>query len=317
MNFAEVLKTQISPLSGTVYIRVEDLGPLPAEGPDTLYLDFLQIQTFDANTSPYLGGGHTAHGGPTDLCLYQSAQVGYLGGIVEPSNVEGVLQIDLCATDFLGGPAWPTYLYYNPKASSVSVQLNVGPEPVDIYDTITQQFLQQGVTGVRSFNVPSNSARVLVLTKSGALRYYHGGKLFVDGAAVDYYSPAARASEDTPANTAPLDAALNAALAASPKGDGMSNLLKYALGLNPQVMASKVEREVVKLARNSSGQNGSSSGSPSARRCALPSVQVSEDLETWTALARPRGAVHSPPRRVLTIRFPSATRWPDRPRRVR
>lgn len=289
MNFAEVLKTNISPISGTLYLRVEDLGPLPSEGPDELHLDFLQIQTFDANTSPYLGGGHTAHGGTTDLCLYQSAQVGYLAGLVEPTNVEGVLQIDLCATDFLGAASWPTYLYYNPKPNSVSVQVNVGSEPVDIYDTITQQFLQQGVSGVRSFNIPANSTRVLVLTKSGGLRYYQGGKLFVDGAAVDYYNPAARAAEDTPANPAPLHASLHAALAASPMGDGMSNLLKYAVGLNPQAPASKTDREVVKLAKNSSGHNELRLRIPARRDDVRYTVQGSTDLKTWTTLAKAEG----------------------------
>lgn len=289
MNFAEVVRPNISPVSGTVYIRVEDAGQLPAAGPDELHLDFLQVQTFDANTSPYLGGGHTAHGGTTDLCFYQSAQVGYFAGLVEPTNVQGVLQIDLLATDFLRDAAWPTYLYYNPRPNAVSVQVDVGPESADLYDTVTHQFLAQGVSGVRSISLPANSARVLVLAKAGGLRYFRGGKLYVDGRVVDHYSPAARAAADAPADTGVLDSALREALAQSPHGDTVPNLVKYALGLDPMAAATSEEREIVKVAWDSSGREEIRLRIPRQRDNVRYILHVSHDLESWSVLAEAEG----------------------------
>ena len=53
--------------------------------------------------------------------LYGSSHVGILGGIVRPTNVDGILQLDLLKTDYFHADAYPTYLYYNPHAAEKSV----------------------------------------------------------------------------------------------------------------------------------------------------------------------------------------------------
>ena len=66
--------------------------------------------------SPYATGDALAMGwGPaTDLALYGSSYVGFLGGIVRTTNVQGILSLDCLATDFFRAPAHPTALLYNP-----------------------------------------------------------------------------------------------------------------------------------------------------------------------------------------------------------
>ena len=75
----------------------------------------------------------------TDLGLYGSSHVGILGGIIKPTNVEHILQLDLLKTDYFHAEAYPTFLYYNPHASAKTVEIDVGPEAKDIYDAVSDR----------------------------------------------------------------------------------------------------------------------------------------------------------------------------------
>ena len=50
----------------------------------------------------------------SQFSVYGSGHVGIFGSIIEETNVEGILRLDLLATDFYRTEAYPTYLYYNP-----------------------------------------------------------------------------------------------------------------------------------------------------------------------------------------------------------
>ncbi|MBC7222062.1 hypothetical protein H5T56_03655 [Candidatus Bipolaricaulota bacterium] len=65
--------------------------------------------------SPYATGDAVRNKwAKTDFALYAGSHAGVFGAIVSQTNVEGILQIDLLATDYFRGLAYPTYLYYNP-----------------------------------------------------------------------------------------------------------------------------------------------------------------------------------------------------------
>ncbi len=287
-NFAEATRPAVSPISGTVYIRVEDLGPLPAAGPDELRLDFLQVQTFDANTSPYLGGGYTAHGGTTDLCFYQSAQVGYLAGLVEPTNVPGVLQIDLLATDFHRNRAWPTYLYHNPKSSPVIVTIDVGPEPVAIYDAVSHEFINHYASGSTPVTLPADAARVLVLTPANGVRYYWQGRLYVSGVVVDYSHPDARTLPDAPSHPS-FNQQMSEALQAAPDGGGMSQLMKYALALPADVSITVAQSQVLTFERQPASSLALRLHLPQQRGNVRYTLLGSHDLRSWYSIAEAEG----------------------------
>ena len=103
----------------------------------------------------------------TDLGLYGSSHVGILGGIIKRTNVECILQLDLLKTDYFHAEAYPTFLYYNPYASAKTVEIDVGPEATDVYDAVTNQFLQRNVRGRAQVTIPADSARIAVLTPAG------------------------------------------------------------------------------------------------------------------------------------------------------
>jgi hypothetical protein len=107
----------------------------------------------------------------TDLGLYGSSHVGILGGIISRTNVECILQLDLLKTDYFHAEAYPTFLYYNPYASTKSVEIDVGSAATDLYDAVTDAFLQRNVRGRTELTIPADAARVVVLAPaSGELR---------------------------------------------------------------------------------------------------------------------------------------------------
>ena len=64
---------------------------------------------------PYATGDPVANKwGPCDLGIYGSAFVGIYGGIILPTDDPKIPQLDLLATDFFHGDAYPSYLLYNP-----------------------------------------------------------------------------------------------------------------------------------------------------------------------------------------------------------
>ena len=65
-----------------------------------------------------LGGNWAA----TNLSLYSGSSVGYLAAVIDTTDVEGILQIDMNKTDFSPFMTeYPAYLYYNPHGTAKTV----------------------------------------------------------------------------------------------------------------------------------------------------------------------------------------------------
>lgn len=137
--------------------------------------------------SPY-STGDALNGGwaSTNLALYGSSSVGYLGGIVEKTNVDKILKIDLLKTDFFRDEAYPTYLFFNPYSLEKVVELDVGPAPVDIYESLSETFIQQGASNTIQLTIPPDEAMLVVLTPMGAQVEYARNRMLADGVVVDY-----------------------------------------------------------------------------------------------------------------------------------
>ncbi|MCY7330749.1 MAG: laminin G, partial [Saprospiraceae bacterium] len=139
------------------------------------------------NLSPYstgdaLGGGWSG----TNLSLYSTSSIGYLGSIVEKTNVDRILKINVLKTDFYKNTAYPTYLFFNPYPQTQAVEIAVGTAPVDIYDAISGTFLLQGVTGTVNLYLPANQARLVTLAPAGGTVTYDKNKMLINGVVVDY-----------------------------------------------------------------------------------------------------------------------------------
>lgn len=122
----------------------------------------------------------------TDLGLYGSAHVGNLGGIIKPTNVEKILRLDLLKTDYFHGPAYPTFLYYNPYPRPKTVELDLGAGAKDIYDAVSKDFVLRDASGRAQILIPPDTARVVVLAPAKAKLTREGTHVLIGGVIVDY-----------------------------------------------------------------------------------------------------------------------------------
>ena len=138
--------------------------------------------------SPYASGDVVMYGWPgeTDLGVYGSAHVGYMAAIVDRTNREHILRLDLLATDFFHGPAYPTYLYFNPDDKAKDVEIDAGPAARDVYETTTHAFLARNVRGKTRVSVPADQAMVVVLAPSGGKVERRQRQRLIDGVVVDF-----------------------------------------------------------------------------------------------------------------------------------
>ncbi|HTJ50615.1 MAG TPA: LamG-like jellyroll fold domain-containing protein [Cyclobacteriaceae bacterium] len=125
--------------------------------------------------------------GQTNLGLYGSSHVGYLGAIVTPTDVDGILLLDINKTDFFGQNAFPSYVAFNPYASPKAVTLPLGSTTYDIYDAISETIIKTGVTGNYSISISGNQVMVLVYLPQGAVPVSINGKLLIGNKIVDYH----------------------------------------------------------------------------------------------------------------------------------
>jgi hypothetical protein len=141
------------------------------------------------NVTPFATGDAIGNGwAQTNLGLYGSSHVGIFAGIIDTTNVPMILRLDALKTDYYHAPAYPTYLYFNPYAIQKTVSINVGSGQHDLYDAVTNTFLRTGVSGATTFNIPVNSAALVVITPAGGTITYSLDKMLVNGIVVDYRS---------------------------------------------------------------------------------------------------------------------------------
>ncbi len=138
-------------------------------------------------SSPFATGDAKKGGwAATNLSLYSTSSIGYLGSIISKTNEEKILRLDLLKTDFFKDTAYPSYLYFNPFAMDKTVMVDAGPTPTDIYDALTETFLAQNVTGPTSIQIPANQAISIVLAPAGGTVTYVNNKMMINGVTVDY-----------------------------------------------------------------------------------------------------------------------------------
>jgi hypothetical protein len=153
------------------------------------YIAHEAIRKDVGGVSPYATGDAISGGwGKTNLTLYGSSHVGILGGIIDTTNVEKILRLDLLKTDYFHDSAYPTYLYFNPYDQDKMVDINAGVNQIDIYDAVTNTFLQNNVSGITTIDIPPNSAVLLVMVPSGGTISYELNKTLVNGIIIDYNS---------------------------------------------------------------------------------------------------------------------------------
>ncbi len=116
----------------------------------------------NTSTQPLLATGD-ASSPSTEFGLYGAVYVGVLGSMVRTTNVSGILQFNLNVTDspLAKGVSTPTFLFYNPYSFAETVGINVGANPVNIFDSVLNSYIAMDVSGNTSFDLAGGSASVL------------------------------------------------------------------------------------------------------------------------------------------------------------
>jgi hypothetical protein len=191
-------------LRDKLYVKAESSDRSAGwSGPDKLSVDAMAV-SYQSSVGPFAQGDlvvtfidllkeatvpivlYRPASAATDLGLYGSSHVGILGGIIKRTNVEKILQLDLLKTDYFHAQAYPTSLYYNPYGSAQIVEVELGSEARDIYDAVSDQFLQKNVQGRAPITIPPDAAMVVVLTPAGGSTLRDDKRTFIDKVIVRY-----------------------------------------------------------------------------------------------------------------------------------
>lgn len=157
-----------------------------AHDPDRVMGYEAMREKFD-NKSPYsTGDALQGNWAATNLALYGTSSIGYLGGLMQKTDTDKILQLDLLKTDFFGGEAYPTYLLFNPYASARTVSVEAGDQPVDIYEALSETFIARDVTGPAAITIPGDEAVIIVLAPAGGEVRYDLNRMLIDDVVVDY-----------------------------------------------------------------------------------------------------------------------------------
>jgi len=120
-----------------------------------------------------------------NLSLYMGNHVGFLGGIVDLTDVPGVLRWDCLATDWFGPPAYPTHLYYNPFQKPRTITLHLA-QPADLYDLVAGDFVARNAKSGDRLTLEPDQASVLVQVPLGSKIERQATQLVAGGVVVDY-----------------------------------------------------------------------------------------------------------------------------------
>ena len=167
---------------GPLYVRLETDG----KSAKPLVIHQVYVDT-KLDITPFLSGDPLFHGwGRTDLGLYGGSFIGVLGGLVEPTDVEGILRIDCRATESWAAPSYPTFLLHNPHKDEKTVKFACGDTASDFYDLVSKKILVRGAKGQASVALAPDQAVVLVGIPAGGKLEKRDGRIECDGIVVDY-----------------------------------------------------------------------------------------------------------------------------------
>ena len=122
----------------------------------------------------------------TNLALYGTSSIGYLGALMDETTVEKILKLDVTKTDFYRGANYPTYLLFNPNSTTKSVSFDAGTANSDIYEALSETFISKNVSGKIDLTIPANQAILVTITPANGKISYDRNKMLVNNIVIDY-----------------------------------------------------------------------------------------------------------------------------------
>lgn len=122
----------------------------------------------------------------TNLGLYGSSHVGYLAAVVSKTDVDGILKLNINATDFFAANDFESYVVYNPYSTLKTITIDLGNALIDVYDAMSETTLISSAKGPTTFSIEANSTLFLSYLPSGSNLQEIKGRLMLDDKVVDY-----------------------------------------------------------------------------------------------------------------------------------
>ena len=155
------------------------------------YEGLMEKNNQTGEAGPFASGDPSNQGwGPINLGIYSGALSGVFGASVAPTNVEGVLAIDMRKTDFFARPSLPSTLLYNPREQTARVRLGVGDAPVRVWDAVANRWISEApVQDSVEVPVSADGAVLVTLIPGDALLLFERGQLLAGAVVADYSVP--------------------------------------------------------------------------------------------------------------------------------
>lgn len=142
---------------------------------------------YDGRSPLAMGDALKGKWAATNLSMYSGSSVGYMAAVVDTTDVEAILALDLCATDFSGVAAFDTHLYYNPYDAPRTVTLPLPSGNWRIYDALTETTLAESAATRYALEIPADEARMIVLVPADAVLSTEGRLLKAADVVIDWH----------------------------------------------------------------------------------------------------------------------------------
>lgn len=117
-------------------------------------------------------------GNPTTsmMSLYSTSPIGIFGGIIDTTDVKGILRLDCNATDFFAERPYPVYLVYNPYDKDMTITYQT-KQKADLFDIVGKRYIAKNVNGNKKIELPANQACVIFELPAGMELSVKDGKI--------------------------------------------------------------------------------------------------------------------------------------------
>lgn len=99
-----------------------------------------------------------------ELSVLSGSYLGLLGGMIEPTNIEGILKVDLNVNDYYldEEDMKPSYLIFNPYDQEQEVEYQVTTDgEVNLYDSVSQTFIEKNVKAQTKIKIKATDAVII------------------------------------------------------------------------------------------------------------------------------------------------------------
>lgn len=118
--------------------------------------------------------------------LYSTSPVGIMGAMVDTTDITGILRLDCNVTDFYAARPYPVYLYYNPHPEEKVVSYVPSGGKVDVFDSVSKQYLAKNIGSASGISIPAHQAVVLTELPAGTRISRKGNQLIANGHIIAY-----------------------------------------------------------------------------------------------------------------------------------